>query len=86
MPSFEYKVVPAPKRAAKIRGIKGTDGRFAQVIENVMNAMGADGWEYQRTDTLPCEERVGLTGPRCFRTCWCFAARWPPPPRPKRRA
>ncbi len=27
-----------------------------------MNAMGADGWEYQRTDTLPCEERVGLTG------------------------
>ncbi len=62
MPSFEYKVVPAPKRGEKVRGIKGTEGRFAQTLEDAMNAMGADGWEYQRTDTLPCEERVGLTG------------------------
>lgn len=62
MPSFEYKVVPAPKRAAKVRSIKGTEGRFAHALQDVMNTMGADGWEYQRTDTLPCEERVGLTG------------------------
>jgi hypothetical protein len=27
-----------------------------------MNKMGASGWEYIRADTLPCEERVGLTG------------------------
>jgi hypothetical protein len=27
-----------------------------------MNDLGAEGWEYQRTDTLPCEERQGLTG------------------------
>ncbi len=27
----------------------------------IFNEMGADGWEYVRTDTLPNEERVGLT-------------------------
>ncbi len=27
-----------------------------------MNEMGGDGWEYLRADTLPCEERQGLTG------------------------
>ena len=26
-----------------------------------MNELGAQGWEYQRTDTLPCEERSGFT-------------------------
>jgi hypothetical protein len=27
-----------------------------------MNRLGAEGWEYLRADTLPCEERVGFTG------------------------
>ncbi|WP_428539635.1 hypothetical protein [Profundibacter sp.] len=27
-----------------------------------MNELGADGWEYQRSDTLPSEERSGLRG------------------------
>ena len=35
---------------------------FANTLEDIMNSYGADGWEYQRTDTLPCEERSGLTG------------------------
>ena len=26
-----------------------------------MNALGAEGWEYQRSETLPSEERSGLT-------------------------
>lgn len=59
---FEYKVVPAPQRGLKARGIKGTPARFANALETVMNDMGAQGWEYQRTDTLPVEERQGLTG------------------------
>jgi hypothetical protein len=28
----------------------------------VMNELGAEGWEYLRADTLPCDERAGLTG------------------------
>jgi len=62
MSGFEYKVVPAPERGLKAKGIKGTPARFAHALETVMNEMGAEGWEYQRTDTLPVQERQGLRG------------------------
>lgn len=62
MPGYEYKVVPAPKKAGKIKGARGTDQKFAGALAELMNQYGRDGWEYQRTDTLPCEERQGLTG------------------------
>ncbi|HCP80666.1 MAG TPA: DUF4177 domain-containing protein [Octadecabacter sp.] len=62
MTGFEYKVVPAPMRGLKGKGIKGTPARFANALQSVMNDLGREGWEYQRTDTLPVEERQGLTG------------------------
>ena len=62
MPNYEYKVVPAPKKGLKGKGIKGADARFANAMMSLMNEFGADGWEYQRSDTLPCEERTGLRG------------------------
>lgn len=62
MPRFEYRVVPAPTKATRVKGVKGTDARFAAALARLMNELGADGWEYQRSDTLPCEERQGLTG------------------------
>lgn len=60
--TYEYKVVPAPTRGQKAKGIKGPDGRFANALEIEMNRLGAEGWEYLRADTLPHEERSGLTG------------------------
>ncbi|MDN5788826.1 DUF4177 domain-containing protein [Pseudorhodobacter sp.] len=62
MQRFEYQVVPAPKKGEKARGAKTTAERFAVALTQVMNRMGGNGWEYIRADTLPCEERVGLTG------------------------
>ena len=62
MTRYEYKVLPAPKRGEKVRGLRGIEARFAHSLEVLMNEQGAEGWEYQRTDTLPCEERVGFTG------------------------
>ena len=62
MPVYEYKVVPAPRRGEKARGAKTTADRFAHALTQVMNDFGRDGWEYLRADTLPCDERVGLTG------------------------
>jgi hypothetical protein len=59
---YEYRVVPAPGRGEKVRGVKSTADRFALTLTGVMNALGREGWEYLRADTLPCEERVGLTG------------------------
>lgn len=62
MQRYEYQVVPAPRRGEKSRGVKTTEDRFALALTGLMNRMGAEGWDYVRADTLPCDERVGLTG------------------------
>lgn len=62
MKRFEYQVVPAPKKGEKTKGAKTPAERFAVTLTQMMNKLGADGWEYIRADTLPCDERVGLTG------------------------
>ena len=59
---YEYKVVPAPTRGKKARGVKTPADRFAHTLSETMNAQAAEGWEYLRTDTLPSEQRSGLTG------------------------
>ncbi|MGR3504057.1 DUF4177 domain-containing protein [Pseudaestuariivita sp.] len=62
MIAFEYKVVPAPQKGQKAKGVRSTEAKFALALERVMNEMAEGGWEYQRTDTLPCTEREGLIG------------------------
>ena len=59
MQSFEYRVVPAPRRPAKVRGARKPEDRFALTIEGEMNRLAQDGWEFVRSDTLPCERRAG---------------------------
>ncbi len=62
MKSYEYNVIPAPKRGLKGKGIKGTEAQFANALAVLMNEAAAEGWEYQRAETLPAEERQGLRG------------------------
>lgn len=62
MKHYEYQVVPAPKKGEKAKGAKTAAEKFAVALTNLMNRMGSEGWDYIRADTLPCEERVGLTG------------------------
>lgn len=62
MQVYEYKVIPAPRRGEKAKSARSVAERFGVALANAMNALAADGWEYLRADTLPCEERVGLTG------------------------
>ena len=57
MPRYEYKVVPAPRTPNKVRGVKGNGARFAFTIEEAINTSAADGWEFMRSETLPCEHR-----------------------------
>ncbi len=61
MSNYEYRVVAAPTRGVKAKGIKSAEARFSHALEQLMNAMAADGWEYQRAETLPSTERSGLT-------------------------
>lgn len=61
MTRYEYRVVPAPTRGRKARGVKRPEMKFSLALQDLMNQMGADGWEYQRAETLPSIERAGLT-------------------------
>ncbi len=61
MQSYEYKVVPAPLRGDKERGLKTGAERFAHALAQLMNELAQEGWEYWRAETLPAEERAGLT-------------------------
>ncbi len=82
---YEYKVVPAPPRGEKIKGVKGAEARFAMTIEALMNDQAADGWEYLRADTLPSEERHGLTNTTTtFRNLLVFRRPHPGDPTPFR--
>lgn len=62
MTAYEYRVIPAPAKGVKAKGVKTPEDRFAHALQELMNQMGADGWEYQRAETLPATERAGLTG------------------------
>ncbi|MEO9822644.1 MAG: DUF4177 domain-containing protein [Paracoccaceae bacterium] len=62
MTSYEYKVVPAPTKGQKAKGVKTGEDRFALGLQILMNAFASDGWEFQRAETLPSTERAGLTG------------------------
>jgi len=61
---YEYKVVPAPLRAAKAKGLKTVADRFASTLAERINAEAAGGWQFVRTETLPCEERKRFGGTR----------------------
>ncbi|MBM9594627.1 DUF4177 domain-containing protein [Roseitranquillus sediminis] len=56
----EYKVVPAPHRHRRIKGVKGVESRFAMTVEELINENATEGWEYVRADRLPCEHRSWL--------------------------
>lgn len=61
MGQYEYKVVPAPAKGRKARGLRKAEDKFAYALQDVMNEYAADGWEFLRSETLPSEERSGLT-------------------------
>lgn len=62
MPDYEYKIVNAPRKATKVKGIRDHDTRFAQNITDALNAEAKDGWEYYRAESLPVDEKVGVIG------------------------
>ena len=49
---YEYKLIPAPAEAPKVKGLKGATARYVHGLEGVLNAMGASGWDYVRCDRM----------------------------------
>ncbi|MCX7566308.1 hypothetical protein OS189_08125 [Sulfitobacter sp. F26169L] len=62
MPRYEYKVVAAPSKGIKGKGVRGAEARFSYALQELMNGMAGYGWEYQRAETLPSIERSGIAG------------------------
>ncbi|SDE66767.1 hypothetical protein SAMN05421538_10968 [Paracoccus isoporae] len=62
MQHYEYRTVPAPARSEKAKGAKTPADRYAVTLTEAINRVAAEGWEYLRAETLPSEERSGLTG------------------------
>jgi len=62
MQRYEYKIVPAPSRGTKAKGVKTPEGRFAHTLESLLNELAGEGWEFQRAELLPSDERSGLAG------------------------
>lgn len=68
---YEYRVLPAPTRPDK--GKDSPEIRFAEMLTGTLNAEAATGWEFLRAETLPREDRQGLTGSkRVFQTMLVF--------------
>lgn len=57
---YEYKCVGAPEKAKRRRGARTRTDRVAHAMQELINGEAVDGWEYQRTDLLPVEEKSGL--------------------------
>ena len=59
MTHYDYKVVPAPKRAKRVRGVRGAEELFALTLTEAINEVARQGWEYVRAEHLPAESPGG---------------------------
>lgn len=59
---YEYIAIPAPNRAEKAKDARTPAERYGLTLTAELNRMAQDGWDYVRAETLPSEERSGLTG------------------------
>ena len=62
MSGYEYKVINAPRKPGKARGVKGFDDKYAHTLTELMNEMAADGWQYARAESIPVDEKSGMMG------------------------
>lgn len=56
---YEYRVVPAPKRLRKIKGMHSTPELFAATLTDAINAEARQGWEYVRAESMAAEGPSG---------------------------
>lgn len=59
MSNYDYKVVPAPKRAKRVKGVRTPEELFALTLTEAINEVARQGWEYVRAEHLPAEASRG---------------------------
>lgn len=60
MSYFDYKVVPAPQRVKKVRGVTGAADLFALTLTDAINEVARQGWEYVRAERMVAEAPGGF--------------------------
>lgn len=58
--TYQYKIIGAPERGLKKRGARSGSERIAAAMQEIIAEYALDGWEYMRTDMVPCVESGGL--------------------------
>lgn len=59
MAYFDYKVVPAPRRMKRAKGVSDHADLFALTLTDAINEHARQGWEYLRAETLSAETPGG---------------------------
>ncbi len=59
MTYYDYKVVPAPRRARKAKGVAAGPDLFALTLTEAINEVARQGWEYYRSEALAMEAPSG---------------------------
>lgn len=59
MTYYDYKVVPAPRRARKVKGVSAAHDLFALTLTEAINEVARQGWEYCGSETLTSEAPSG---------------------------
>ncbi len=60
MAYFDYKVVPAPHRSKKAKGISDPAELFALTLTDAINEHARDGWEYLRAENMATQTPRGF--------------------------
>lgn len=60
MAYYDYKVVSAPQRSKKAKGISNPADLFALTLTDAINEHARQGWEYLRAESLPTQTPRGL--------------------------
>ena len=59
MTHYDYKVIPAPKKVKRVKGVSGAEELFAVTLTDAINEVARQGWEYVRAEHLPAEAPRG---------------------------
>jgi hypothetical protein len=59
MSYYDYKIVPAPKKAKKVRGVSGAADLFALTLTDAVNELARQGWEYYCSESLAIQTPGG---------------------------
>lgn len=59
MQQYDYKVVPAPRRLKRIRGVSSSAELCAVTLAETLNAVAREGWEYLRAEQVSAAQEGG---------------------------